>query len=26
MIFDSVIYAKMCHACQIHTDFIHHAP
>jgi len=26
MIPDAIAYAKWCHACQIHGDFIHHAP
>ena len=26
MIADAVTYAKGCHACQVHGDFIHQAP
>jgi len=26
MIYDTIAYAKRCHACQIHGDFIHQAP
>ena len=26
MITDAIAYAKRCHACQIHGDFIHQAP
>jgi len=26
MIPDTIAYAKQCHACQIHSDFIHQAP
>ena len=26
MIPDAIAYAKRCHACQIHSDFIHQAP
>ena len=26
MIPDAIAYAKRCHACQIHGDFIHQAP
>ena len=26
MIADAVTYAKRCHACQVHGDFIHQAP
>jgi len=26
MVPDAIIYAKRCHACQIHGDFIHQAP
>ena len=26
MISDAIAYAKRCHACQIHGDFIHQAP
>ena len=26
MISDAITYAKRCHACQIHDDFIHQAP
>jgi len=26
MILDAIAYAKQCHACQIHGDFIHQAP
>ena len=26
MIPDAITYAKRCHACQVHGDFIHQAP
>jgi len=26
MIPDAIAYAKRCHACQVHGDFIHQAP
>ena len=26
MIADAITYAKRCHACQVHGDFIHQAP
>jgi len=26
MIPDAITYAKRCHACQIHSEFIHQAP